>query len=139
MNPFNLLEDTKTLLVDDDEFIRDSLRIVFDSKGCFLKTAQTAEEGLMVLEEDKYDIIISDFRLPGIDGLRFLRFASLIQEEPIKLLITAYKDDHVLEEAERIGVDEFIEKPFSVDALINLLVLTLKKKASQTTSSIKAG
>jgi CheY-like chemotaxis protein len=90
MNPFNPLEKVKTLLVDDDELIRDSLSMVFDSKGCFIKTAETAEEGLRVLEEDKYDIIISDLRLPGMDGLRFLRFASLIQAEPIKLLITAY-------------------------------------------------
>ncbi len=126
MNPFIQLKDTKTLLVDDDEFIRDSLRIVFGSKGCFLKTAETAEEGLALLEEDKYDIIISDLRLPGMDGLRFLRFASLIQAEPIKLLITAYKDDHVLNEAERIGVDEFIEKPFSVVALAESMAEAIK-------------
>ena len=130
MNPFSQLRNTKTLLVDDDEFIRDSLRIVFDSKGCFLKTAETAEE-------EKYDIIISDFRLSGIDGLRFLRFASLIQAEPIKLLITAYKDDHVLNEAERIGVNQCVEKPFSVDAFINLLVLMLKKKATKTKIDIE--
>ncbi len=137
MNPFSQLRNTKTLLVDDDEFIRDSLRIVCDSKGCFLKTAETAEEGLRALEEEKYDIIISDFRLSGIDGLRFLRFASLIQAEPIKLLITAYKDDHVLNEAERIGVNQCVEKPFSVDAFINLLVLMLKKKATKTKIDIE--
>lgn len=131
MNSFNYLEKVKTLLVDDDELIRDSLSMVFDSKGCFIKTAETAEEGLRALEEEKYDIIISDLRLPGIDGLRFLKFASLIQPEPAKLLITAYRDDHVYSEAFRIGVSEFIDKPFSVDAFIDLLALTLKKKAAQ--------
>lgn len=129
MNPFSQLKKAKTLLVDDDEQIRDSLRMVFATKGCFIKTAETAEEGLKALEEQKFDIIISDFRLPGIDGLRFLRFVALIQPEPAKLLITAYKDDHVLSEAERIGVNEFIEKPFSVKTLTELLALTLKKKA----------
>ena len=128
MNSFNQLEKAKILLVDDDEMIRDSLRIVFDTKGCFLKTVETAEEGLQILEKEKYDIVISDLRLPGIDGLRFLRFAALIQPEPAKLLITAYKDDHVYSEALRIGVSEFIEKPFSVNAFVNLLALTLKKQ-----------
>jgi DNA-binding NtrC family response regulator len=126
MNPFNQLEKVKTLLVDDDEFIRDSLRMVFDTKGCFLKTAETAEEGLQALEKEKFDIIISDLRLPGIDGLRFLRFAALIQTEPAKLLITAYRDDHVYFEALRIGVNEFIEKPFSVSAFVKSLAKLIK-------------
>lgn len=127
MNSFSHLEKIKTLLVDDDELIRESLYMVFDSKGCFIKTAETAEEGLRALEEEKFDIIVSDLRLPGIDGLRFLRFAALIQPEPVKLLITAYKDDHVYSEALRIGVSEFIEKPFSVNSFIELLALSMKK------------
>ena len=128
MSPFNQLEKVKTLLVDDDEFIRDSLRMVFDTKGCFIKTAETAEEGLRALDKENFNIIISDLRLPGIDGLRFLKFASLIQPEPAKLLITAYKDDHVYSEALRIGVNEFIEKPFSIDSFLEHLALMLKKK-----------
>ena len=119
------------LLVDDDELIRESLSMVFATKGCFIKTVETAEEGLRVLEEEKFDIIVSDLRLPGIDGLRFLRFASLIQPDPVKLLITAYKDDRVLSEALRIGVNEFIQKPFSVDTFIELLSFTLKKQANK--------
>ena len=67
MNSFEQLKKYRTLLVDDDEFIRNSLRMVFNNKGCFLETAETAEEGLRILEEKKYDIIISDLRLPGID------------------------------------------------------------------------
>ena len=126
MNPFNELKQVKTLLVDDDELIRESLSMVFATKGCFIKTVETAEEGLRVLEEEKFDIIVSDLRLPGIDGLRFLRFASLIQPDPVKLLITAYKDDRVLSEALRIGVNEFIQKPF-----IELLSFTLKKQANK--------
>ena len=125
-NHFSQLKKAKTLLVDDDELIRESLSMVFATKGCFIKTAETAEEGLKALEEEKFDIIISDLRLPGIDGLRFLRFAALIQPHPVRFLVTAYKDDHVLDEAERIGVNEFIEKPFSVDALAESLVRLIK-------------
>ena len=86
--------------------------MVFATKGYFIRTAETAEEGLKALEKQKFDIIISDLRLPGIDGLRFLRFAMMIQPEPVKFLNTVYKDDHVLKENLRIGVNEFIQKPF---------------------------
>jgi len=127
MNPFSQLKKVKTLLVDDDELIRNSLSMAFTTKGCFLKTTETAEQGLKALEEEKFDIVISDFRLPGIDGLRFLRLATLMQPDSIKLLITAYKDDHILSEALRYGISEFMEKPFSVKALVELLSLSLMR------------
>ena len=136
MNHFNELKNVKTLLVDDDELIRDSLCMVFASKNCFIKVAETAEEGLRALEEEKFDIIVSDLRLPGIDGLRFLRFANLIQPETAKLLITAYKDDHVLTEALRIGVNEFIEKPFSVDSFMELLAFSIIKHEKKMGASL---
>jgi DNA-binding NtrC family response regulator len=132
MHSFNELKKTKTLLVDDDEMIRDSLHIVFSNKGCCLKTVETAENGLKALEEENFDIIISDLRLPGIDGLRFLKFASLIQPESVKFLITAYKDDYIFSEAMRIGVHEFIEKPFAVKVFINLLAVALKRQKGKS-------
>ena len=54
------------LLVDDDDFIRDSLGIVFKNNGCSIRTAETAEEGLRVLNLERFDVIICDLRLSGI-------------------------------------------------------------------------
>jgi DNA-binding NtrC family response regulator len=65
MNSFNQLKKLKTLLVDDDEFIRDSLKIAFGTKGCAIRVAETAEEGLQAIKEEQFDIIISDYRLSG--------------------------------------------------------------------------
>jgi len=59
------------LLVDDDELIRDSLTMAFKTKGCFLRAAENAEEGLTALQEERFDIIISDFGLPGITVSNF--------------------------------------------------------------------
>ena len=128
MNPFNELKQVKTLLVDDDEFIRDSLKIAFATKGCALRVAESAEEGLQAINEEQFDIIISDFRLPGMNGLDFLKLASVTQPAAVNILITAYRDDYSFSEAIRIGVSEFIEKPFSVKALVALLALALKRQ-----------
>ena len=70
MDPFRKLAKMKTLLVDDDEMIRDALSLAFMNKGCFLQATETAEEGLRTLEKESFDII-SDLKLPGIDGLEF--------------------------------------------------------------------
>lgn len=126
MNSFNELKKLKTLLVDDDELIRDSLKIAFSAKGCAMRVAVNAEEGLKSISEEPFDIIISDLRLPGMNGLDFIKQAAVIQPEAIRFLITAYRDDHIISEAVRIGVNEFIEKPFSVKVLVNLLALAIK-------------
>ena len=129
MNPFNELKNVKTLLVDDDEFIRNSLELAFKTKGCCLQVAETAEHGLQAIRHQQFDIIISDFRLPGINGLEFLKLATVTQPDAIRFLVTAYRDDFIFSEAIRLGVHEFIEKPFAVRVLINLLALALKRKA----------
>ena len=126
MNSFNELKKLKTLLVDDDELIRDSLKIAFSAKGCAMRVAECAEDGLKAISEEPFDIIISDFRLPCMNGLDFIKQAAVIQPEAIRFLITAYRDDHIISEAVRIGVNEFIEKPFSVKVLVNLLALAIK-------------
>jgi len=128
MNPFSELKNVKTLLVDDDEFIRNSLELAFKTKGCFLQVAETAELGLQAIKDQQFDIIISDLRLPGINGLDFLKLTTVTQPQAVKFLITAYRDDHIFSEAVRLGIDEFIEKPFAVKVLINLLALALKRQ-----------
>jgi CheY-like chemotaxis protein len=128
INPFNELKNVKTLLVDDDEFIRNSLELAFKTKGCCLQVAETAEEGLQVIRKEQFDIIISDFRLPGMNGLEFLKLTAVTQPQAVKFLITAYRDDHIFAEAIRLGIHEFIEKPFAVKVLINLLALALKRQ-----------
>ena len=131
MNPFNELKQVKTLLVDDDELIRDSLSIAFKNKGCFIRAAESAEEGLKAIQEEQFDIIISDFRLPGINGLDFLKLATVTHPNAVHILITAYRDDYMFSEAVRLGVAEFIQKPFSVKALVALLAVSLKRQTNK--------
>jgi DNA-binding NtrC family response regulator len=135
MNPFNELKQVKTLLVDDDEFIRDSLKIAFATKGCSMRVAETAEEGLQAIKEEQFDIIISDFRLPGMNGLDFLKLATVAHPQAVNILITAYRDEYLFTEAIRMGVTEFIDKPFSVKALAELLAVSLKRQTKKRLSA----
>ena len=137
MNPFNELKQVKTLLVDDDELIRDSLSIAFKNKGCFIRAAESAEEGLKAIKEEQFDVIISDFRLPGINGLDFLKLATMVPPQAVHILITAYRDEYLFSEAIRMGVAEFIQKPFSVKALVALLAFALKRQEKNRTAVAK--
>ena len=107
MNPsstFETLQNLRILLVDDDELIRDSLSLAFRNRGCQLLTYESAEEALLTLATETFDIIISDLRLPGIDGLTFFKSAAAFSPGAINILITAYREKGIVSEAARIGV-----------------------------------
>ncbi|MGD9139191.1 MAG: response regulator [Desulfobacterales bacterium] len=122
MKQFLKLKDLKTLLIDDNVIIRDTMQMFFSQKKCFLKTCETAEEGLQALEEEPYDILICDFQLPGIDGVEFFRRAAAFHPDPIKILISGYVNESAISEAFDIGVHAFIRKPFSLMAFFEQLV-----------------
>jgi DNA-binding NtrC family response regulator len=128
MNYFNKLKEIKTLLVDDDELIRDSLSIAFTNKECFMQTAETAEEGLQTLKNERFDIVISDLRLPGQGGLEFLSSVRSAQPDILCVLITAYRDGHIVSDAYALGIESFIEKPFSVEGLVQSLYRLIKSR-----------
>ncbi len=128
MDPFHKLTQMKTLLVDDDPLIRDALHMAFMNKGCFLQVAQTAEEGLQALEKENFDIIISDFRLPGVDGLEFFKQVVASYPNTVNVLISAYGDVDPVSRAFDIGVHGFIEKPFSIMKLVDSLNQQIEKR-----------
>ena len=103
MDLFSKLKDKKILLVDNDEWIRDSLTGYFDAEGCHILAVETAEEGMELLTQQNYDIILIDYKLPGIDGLTFSKKIQEICPDTIKILITAYKNKKVVSEAASAG------------------------------------
>jgi DNA-binding NtrC family response regulator len=117
MDIFSTLQDMKILLIDDDEWIRDSLCLLFEAEGCELLALETAEEGLKALHHQKYDIIISDYKLPGMDGLEFLKQVQISHPNAIRIMITAYINESLVSEGKKIGVQDFIAKPFTSEIL----------------------
>jgi DNA-binding NtrC family response regulator len=115
MGLFNKLTDMKILLVDDDEWIRDSLILFFECEGCHLVALETAEEGVEALKSQSYDIIISDYKLPGMDGLEFFKLIGESHPDAMMILVTAYGNIDVASEAIRIGIHDFIHKPFTTE------------------------
>lgn len=128
MDLFARLQGMNVLLVEDDQWVRDSLRRFFANENCALTVVETGEDALEIIKGNACDIIITDYRLPGMDGLEFLKKAQGINARVKKILLTAYMTEAVISEAFRLGVHEFIEKPFSTEDLEEALVRILEKK-----------
>jgi YesN/AraC family two-component response regulator len=69
------------------------------------------------LDCQRYDIIITDYRLPGMDGVEFFKQIKNSHPDSIKILITAYKSDVVVSEAKKAGVQHLIAKPFTSETI----------------------
>ena len=121
MNIFEKLKKMELMLVDDDEWIRDSMRIFFENEGCNLVTVETAEEALKIIKKQIFDIIIADYRLPGINGIKLFEHVGNSNPGLIKILITAYMDKKVLSDSKKAGINDLIEKPFTSETIEKVL------------------
>jgi DNA-binding NtrC family response regulator len=130
MDIFCQLRERDMLLIDDDEWIRDSLSIYFDSEDCRLVTCESAEDGLQAMDSQKFDIIIADYRLPGMDGIEFFEKSRLSHPDVIKILITAYPTANVSCRAIQAGVQRVIPKPFTSQDLLECLAVLTKPSAA---------
>lgn len=130
MNLFRHLKAMNILLVDDDEWIRDSMRLFFEGEGCHLETFETAEEAIEKSKSNKYDIIFVDYKLPGIDGLSFLSQIGKSQEKALKILITAYGRE-AFDKAKQLNIHDIITKPFTSDDILKSLNRFFKNHPEQ--------
>jgi DNA-binding NtrC family response regulator len=131
MDLFKKLRKMRILLIDDDKWIRDSMAMFFEGEGCNVLVCETAEEGLEALKNQDCQAIIADYLLPGIDGMEFFRRISESHRDALKILITAYGNQKIFSEAESIGVESVIEKPFTVEILKKSLARLLKVKSTK--------
>jgi DNA-binding response OmpR family regulator len=118
---FEHIKDRSILLVDDDESIRDSMSLYFLGRGVTIDTCETAEEGIRYLESRHYDIIITDYKLPGMDGLGFICHVRSKGLDCYIILMTAYGRDAVIEAAFELGADDCIVKPFNAASVTESL------------------
>lgn len=132
MDLFSKLKNLKLLIIDDDEWVRDSLCWYFECEGCNILALETAEEGLKVLKKQDFDIIFIDYRLPGINGIEFIKRIQKKHPKALKILITAYGRKEVILEARKAGVQDYIAKPFTSEMVEASLTRLLKNQEHET-------
>jgi DNA-binding NtrC family response regulator len=112
----------RVLIVDDEPSVADALRLILEENGYEAVAVGTALEGMEQLRNGRFDITITDFRLPDLSGLDFLRQINGDDSLcPARILITAYRTPQLVAEAISLGVAEVLPKPFSPSALLSAI------------------
>jgi len=109
----NALKQMKILTIDDDQWIRNSLTYYFRKKTLAFVAVESAEEALELIKKEPFDIVICDYKLPGMDGLRLLGELKKALPRARTILITAYGSEDIIVEAHDLSVDAFVQKPFT--------------------------
>jgi DNA-binding NtrC family response regulator len=131
--------NVKILVVDDDEAVRSSYRRSLDSTRCSVEVAFDGDEALQAMEEQPFDVVLLDLRMPGRDGMSVLRTIKERWPESEVVIITGYPTLETAKEAIRQGAYGYLCKPVGPDDVVNVAcgAVNSKRWALQTASSTK--
>jgi DNA-binding NtrC family response regulator len=116
------------LLVEDEAPLREALAERLAEHGFTVEQADTGERAIEQLAEFAFDIVVTDLRLPGLDGTRVLEAALLRYPEIVGIIITGYGTVKDAVEAIKRGATDFVTKPFQFDELLHALSAALEQR-----------
>jgi DNA-binding NtrC family response regulator len=111
-------EMTKVLIVDDEEVVRLSHLRSLQSANCNAKVAEDGLKAIQVMEEQAFDVILLDIRMPNLDGMEVLKTIKRRWPESEVVVITGYPTIESAKEAVRLGAHNYIAKPVGPDEVI---------------------
>jgi len=105
----------KMLIVDDEIVVRQSCIDIFSEKSdrYEISTVSSGDEALRVLKSEKYDVILTDLKMPGMPGLELVKCVKKGYPDCAVVVITGYSTVNTAVEAMKLGADDFIPKPFT--------------------------
>lgn len=133
----------KILIIDDEKIIRSTLREILEYEKYQISEAQDGEQGLKMLKEEEFDLVLCDIKMPKMDGIEVLEKSSELEKPPQFIMISAHGSIETAVEATKKGAFDFVPKPPDLNRLLltvrnaldkkNLVLETkvLKKKLSQ--------
>lgn len=108
------------LLVEDEPQQREALAMLFEAEGYNVLAAETAEKGLEFLQQTVPHMVVTDVKLPEMDGFTFfdqVRSIPALKDVPF-VFITGYNDPAAIEEIKKLGAVEYITKPYDLESLL---------------------
>ena len=114
----------KILVIDDEELIIRSLAKLLEKNNYEAFIAKTGKDALVMVEEENFDLIISDIRIPGLNGIETIKNIYEVLKNnkskiPPVLFITGYADQECEQEAKSLNPIDYIYKPFDISSLVD--------------------
>ncbi|MFN3479654.1 MAG: sigma-54-dependent transcriptional regulator [Thermodesulfovibrionales bacterium] len=122
----------KVLIIEDEPTMRIGMSHLLSSSGYHVKSCKDGEEGIAAIEREAFDLVITDMRLPGFDGLSVLKRVKALSPSTGVIIITAYAEVKTAVQAIKEGAFDYVSKPFSNDELLILIERFLRFRNLET-------
>lgn len=126
----------KILIIDDERFIRASLREILEYEKFEVIEAQDGEDGLQKIKEEDFDLVLCDVKMPKMDGIEVLDQAKALDKSPQFIMISAHGSIETAVEATKKGAFDFIPKPPDLNRLLLTVRNALDKKQLVTETKV---
>ena len=118
----------KILVVDDEALLTKTFTLLLERNGYEVLIAKSGQDAQILAEEEKFDLIICDIRMPGVDGVEFaesIKNSRMLNSETPLIFITGYADPEVEKTAKALSPIAYIHKPFDSQEILNMIRKTL--------------
>ncbi|MFZ6007074.1 response regulator [Dissulfurispira sp.] len=112
------MEKGRILVIDDEEIVQVSCKRTLVPEGYAVDAAASGKEGLELFEKSKYDLVLIDLKMPGMDGIEVLVNIKRQRPEQNVMIMTGYDTVEHIVESISSGAAHYLEKPFTPDTLI---------------------
>ena len=117
----------KIMVIDDEKIVGDMAKLSLEQEGYTVETFLSAEPALARLKEEKVDVVVTDYKMKGIDGMEVLRTVKRLYPETKVIMITAFANLDAAIEALRGDVHDFFPKPLKIKELKESIRRALKR------------
>ena len=110
-------EDEHVLVVDDEKIVREPISAMLRHLGFRVDTAESGDEALLKLAGSSYTFLLTDIRMPGIDGLELIRRVKKERPDICAIAMTGYSEEYKYVETVNAGATDFVNKPFGIEEI----------------------
>lgn len=120
-------KNASILLIDDDEFLLDSMKQMLDFEYSDVVAVESAEKAVEALKSKKFDLCVTDYKMTGMNGAEFVKLIRSEGNSTPVILISGVLEGGDIKEAMTLGASRFLAKPFEILTFLDLVEVQLKK------------
>lgn len=130
---------SKLLIVDDDLHMRKMLEAILESEGYSVTLAKSGPEAMAIMKEEQPSLVLLDYMMPGMNGLDVLKEIKKSHPQTDVIIVTGHGSEKISLEMMKSGAADYIQKPFSMDQLLNSIsrVLSVRTEFDKNQSEVR--